>query len=264
MSLTREQVELRSRSGARSSYLGNERLVARVLNRFLMVLDGVDLSLTPHLALDGFWESWVTAWVLAQDLTDEHVLNVGANCGYYTMIFADAVGPRGRVVAIEPQERLANLCQESALLNGFQERVFVMRAAAGSDVGRATLNVCRQTNASAFLGDGGGDPWSGPIERQEVPVTRADLAMATATFAFVDAEGYEPEVWQGMSRMERLRTLVLEWTPKRYADPEAFLSSLRAGGFTQATYIDDNGSECLATDERLLNRNEWCMLVLRR
>ena len=264
MALSRQQVEHRGQAGARTVYLGRDRLVARVLGKYTMVLDGTDLSITPHLALNGVWESWVTAWVTEQPLMDQRVINVGANCGYFTMLFADLVGEVGRVVAMEPQAHLADMCRESALLNGFQARVEVLRMAAGASRTTETLYVPSTTNASAQLRT---PPklLVGEMEECHVPVMRADVAMEGATFAFVDAEGYEPEVWAGMSEMKQLRTLVMEWTPARYSDPGGFFQQLRDAGF-HATYIHPVKGEIPATEFDILGPAEdfWCMLVLRR
>lgn len=262
--MNRVQIERFAEAGARSAYLGDGRLVARVLGKYTMVLDGTDLSLTPHLALSGFWESWVTSWVMSQSLTGQRIINVGANCGYFTMLFADLVGSTGRVVAMEPQAHLAAMCAESALLNGFHDRVKVVPFAAGAETKTATLHVPVSTNASAQL-ERAPDLLIGEMREEEVTVVRAESVMPDATFAFVDAEGYEPEVWAGMTEMKQLRTLVLEWTPGRYRDARAFYDALCAAGF-RTSYIDPQNGETPATGADVFGADPdyWCMLALRR
>jgi FkbM family methyltransferase len=45
-------------------------------------------------------------------------LDVGANVGYFTIIGAQLCGPSGRVLAIEPQERLLPMIKENIRING--------------------------------------------------------------------------------------------------------------------------------------------------
>jgi len=101
MSLIRS-IEEKSRSAARSYYLGDNTVLAVILGELRMVLDSSDRGLVPHLMLDGFWESWVTAWIISNLRRGEVALNIGANCGYYAVMMARQVGSGGKVVAIEP------------------------------------------------------------------------------------------------------------------------------------------------------------------
>src|SRR5262245_6668785 len=45
-------------------------------------------------------------------------VDLGANEGYFTVLGAKLVGPSGRVIAIEPQDRLAGVIEENLRLNG--------------------------------------------------------------------------------------------------------------------------------------------------
>ena len=45
-------------------------------------------------------------YLLSQNLTDKTILDVGANLGIYTYWMSKTVGPRGKVVAFEPQPEL--------------------------------------------------------------------------------------------------------------------------------------------------------------
>src|ERR1700682_327502 len=47
-------------------------------------------------------------------------VDLGANEGYFTVIGANEGGPRGRVVAIEPQKRLIPVIAENLRLNGVE------------------------------------------------------------------------------------------------------------------------------------------------
>jgi Protein-L-isoaspartate(D-aspartate) O-methyltransferase (PCMT) len=98
-----------SREHSRAVYLGERTLLCRVLGKYLIYADALEIGITPHLALDGYWESWITLALARTVRPGWHCLDVGANHGYYTLVMADAARPDGRVVPIEPTPRLADL-----------------------------------------------------------------------------------------------------------------------------------------------------------
>lgn len=69
-------------------------------------------------------------------------LDLGANVGYFTLLMADAVGPSGRVAAVEANPRLADLLGRTVDVNGFGDRVTVTQRAASDRSGdRLHLHV---------------------------------------------------------------------------------------------------------------------------
>ena len=98
-----------SRDHSRALYIGDQMVLCRVLGKYLMYADAQETGITPHLAMDGYWESWITralAWTVRPGW---HCLDVGANHGYYTLVPADGACPEGRVTPIEPTPKLAEL-----------------------------------------------------------------------------------------------------------------------------------------------------------
>src|SRR5688572_23436882 len=97
--------EMVSCQASQTAYMGDNTAIVRVLGKYIMWVDTTDIGITPHLSLNGYWESWITlamARVLQPGWT---CIDVGANHGYYTLIMADAVGPSGKVISIEPNPR---------------------------------------------------------------------------------------------------------------------------------------------------------------
>ena len=70
------------------------------------------------------------------------VVDVGANCGLYTLVAARAVGPAGRVVALEPSPREFARLERNVALNGFAH-VRCLAAAAAERAERVALHVAR-------------------------------------------------------------------------------------------------------------------------
>jgi len=69
-----------------------------------------------------------------------HVVDVGANIGYFTTILAQATGPDGRVVAFEPVERLRAYLSANVEGNAFEHVTVDGRALADFD-GRGYLTL---------------------------------------------------------------------------------------------------------------------------
>lgn len=251
-----QTVEQRARAGARSLYLGNRTILAVVLGNVRMVLDSTDRGIVPHLAFDGYWESWVTSWVEQNVRVGEKAINIGANCGYYTMLLGRCVGHGGRVVAIEPNETHVQNIKHSAHLNGFHGYTTVVQAVASAEPGELRFNARADgMTMNSNVSETG---------NTTVRAVRADEEMPDATFALIDTEGHEPMVWEGMRRMIQNPGFraVIEWSPQRYQDPVSFYERLGIDGFT-CSYIGHDGMERQAARELMLDGVER-MVVLRR
>lgn len=258
--ISRHQIESRSRQGARFGYIGNEALLAVVLGKYRMILDSADRGIVPHLCLDGFWESWVTAWVANNVGRGWKTANVGANCGYYTMLLADLVGAQGSVHAIEPIHRHVENIRASAQLNGF-DQVTVIEAVAGESEGAARLTWAPGRTMNATL--------LGPGRGHEITIEQValdDVVEPPLDLLVVDSEGSEPKVYTGMKRLVKdspgLR-MVMEFSPSRYEDPSWFLREMAADGFWFSV-LNTEGAEEFATHASLLDGKERMIVARRR
>lgn len=249
-------VESSSRAGARSVYLGKQTVLAVVLGELRMILDTSDRGLVPHLLLDGFWESWVTVWILNNLKKGETALNIGANCGYYSVMMARQVGSMGRIVAIEPNETHARNIEHSMHLNGFHPYTTVIRAVASDAPGQRKFNMRDDGMSmnSAISAEG----------KQIVEAVRVDDVCPEATFAVIDTEGHEPFVWAGMRKIRSNSGFraVIEWSPQRYSAPRRFYEELVVEGFS-CSYIGYDGHEVPA-DESVMMDGVERMVVLRK
>lgn len=259
--MNRGHVESVSRAGVSWYLAGDNRIVAMMLGEVKIVLDQRDFSLTPHLVMSGYWESWITAWFLRNVGPGDKVLNIGANCGYYALAAARAGCD---VVAVEPQEHLAKNLKISASLNGYNKFI-VRQCIAGSAFRRVRLQLYPDFQGSAHVSSDAPlehpDLAEGTVEVAEVP---AHEAMPDATCVFVDAEGYEPHIWEGLKPLldkKQLRWVALEWAPTRYDNAGGFLGALRSCG--ELTVVNDNGVEARVTDRQLMDGVEWDTLVVR-
>lgn len=67
-----------------------------------MYLDLSDDGLSKTIFYRGVHEPLVTRWLEAELAPGMTVLEVGANLGYYLLLAATRIGPRGRIYAVEP------------------------------------------------------------------------------------------------------------------------------------------------------------------
>src|ERR1700731_692630 len=128
--MTAAQAEKEIRARARAVYLGDHLTLARVLGHSKMLLPTTDVGFASHVMLDGFWEIWLTLFFARLVMPGMTVIDVGANFGYYTLLFGHAVGPSGHVIAIEPVPATAAILARTIELNGLTGRTQLVAAAA--------------------------------------------------------------------------------------------------------------------------------------
>ena len=100
----------------------------------------------------GVYEPHVTAVFQKHLKPGMHVLDIGANIGYFSMLSASLVTRTGSVMAIEPNAENVKLVELSRRANGF-EQVTVVQAAAGRELGLLVLNTAYSNGTTAALSD---------------------------------------------------------------------------------------------------------------
>lgn len=258
---SRNVVEWWARTHSRVVPIKDNVVLARVLGGYLMYVDMVDKSLAPHLAGEGFWEMWITQALARYVRRGMRCIDVGANFGYYTMLLGDIVGSQGFVWAFEPNPYILPLLRESVFVNGFGDRVCVVPRAAGNYAASDEL----------FLPADG--RW-GSASLYDLPMVTERIAIETQRldaiplenpidFIKIDAEGMEPEVWEGMAGIIKCSpklVVALEWSPRAYKDPAEFIRHIEADGF-RIDKIDGDGQIVSVDKGKLVERNaDWEML----
>jgi FkbM family methyltransferase len=167
-----------------------------------------ELSISREIMLDRYERDEV-AFVRANVKPGDQVVDIGANIGFYTALFATLVGPGGRVVACEPLDIVADALERTVGENNYGGRVTIHRVALDATAGTVTLR-----HAPMTINQGGAYIASGSV----VPPDHVDLVVRSqtldellgeesCTFIKLDAEGAEPRILSGASR-----TLV-RWKP---------------------------------------------------
>ena len=255
------------RARCHSVALSPSQVLARVLGRYKMYVDPNDYGLSPHLMLDGFWEMPTTEAIVNLVEPGMVAADVGANVGYFTMMLADLVGPGGHVYAFEPNPAMSERIARSAYLNGLVDRISIHAVALSVENKAVSFVMPSDEPKNAYILPFHGEvPTGGVVIDAERLDNRAEWA--AIEFLKIDAEGAEEQIWigaQGLRVHDRLRTIVLEFRPGRYADAHAYLQDIMSWGFSLEWISSDHGIETVSVATVLAsNPDEDVMLVFRR
>jgi len=127
------------------------------------------------------------------------VLDVGANVGAYTMLFARWVGASGQVVAFEPAPASSAGLREHLRLNGLSDRVEIVEAAVSDRAGSAAFNSDGVSGANALVA-GAADPGAITVATTSLDAFCADRGLRPSVVK-VDVEGGELDVLRGGRRV---------------------------------------------------------------
>lgn len=118
-------------------------------------------------------------------------VDIGANCGLFSLFAAKAVGPQGRVLAVEPQPEMARRLRFNARANRFDQIAFV-EAAIGAEDGSATLHVKEgQYGLSSLHADVGGDGASVTVPVRPLLAIVREAGLSRIDALKIDIEGFE-------------------------------------------------------------------------
>jgi FkbM family methyltransferase len=121
------------------------------------------------------------------------ILDIGAEVGTDTVAFADAVGPTGRVVAVEAHPVTFGLLQRTVELSGLQNRVICVNAAIADKAGSLVIEDGASTLRSTVKRDGAGHV----VRALSLDELCAELGLGEIALLKMNIEGAEREALQG-------------------------------------------------------------------
>jgi FkbM family methyltransferase len=187
------------------------------------------------LTITRIYEPDVTRFFQAHVLTGQVAVDVGANIGYFTLLFARLVGPSGRVIAFEPHAGNFRLLESNVAANGYAN-VELRQQAVGDRTGSAPLYLSSVNPGDhRLVGRGGGESLTVDVVAldHKLPELRGKL-----DWVKIDVQGGELDVLNGMRSLIRTSpnlTIVLEFAPIALeefgAEPGQLLGLLQEAGF---------------------------------
>jgi FkbM family methyltransferase len=170
-------------------------------NLFVDVSRGRGASLVYMKGRRYIKEECIIEGVVGEGMT---VIDVGANIGYYMLIFAEKVGKSGSVLCFEPNPKNAKDINVNRKKNGLSN-VFVKEKAVGKECGR--VKITEEVNSKVSDSNNG---------RIEVSLVSIDEEVEGKIDAIkIDVEGYEGDVLEGAKNtiVEQKPNLLIEIHP---------------------------------------------------
>jgi FkbM family methyltransferase len=249
----RHELERAARQGHQAVYVGGDTVLCRVLGKHMFYVDGKDRGLAPHLIMNGFWEPWITVAMQRFLRPGMICVDVGANLGYFTAVMADAVGPKGAVVAFEPNPRLLELLRASLFLNGHNGRVCAAQhAVADRDGDEVFLRFAESLPMNGTICPK--NPSGEAVAVKTVTLDTACRRLPRIDLIKIDVEGAEQSVWDGMQGLLDAHpeaVVVLEWNARR-GDAAGLLAKIERR-FPNLAHLDFDGLVEPIDRDRLLH-----------
>jgi FkbM family methyltransferase len=221
---------------------------------FRVHLDPRDQVIAKKLIVYGGFETHEIELLCSLVRPGDCVLDVGANIGLYSLALSRAVGPSGRVIAVEPDPDNLALLRRN-LQQNVCSNVTVVEDALG-DESKAVLLYQSENNRGALSTT---DIMGVGAQRAiSVRMRRGDSLMAemglTPRVAKIDVEGAEPLVVRGLgARLPQV--LLFEFVPWQLRvaghDPVTFLRALTEAGYSLSVVDPDTGDHPPMTEEQI-------------
>ena len=259
-----------------SAYVGNDRVLVRTSQGFKLFVDARDVSISPHIIIEGVWEEHVETVLKRIVRRGMHVIEIGANVGYFTVMLAHSVGSAGSVAAFEPDPILVQLVRDNLEVNGFHAVGSVAEVAVSDTVGRATFHArSRHRGNGSLVGGLEQVPWNAETSTEfSVTTTTLDAIVAERgappDVIKVDAEGAESAIMRGGPALLASRCplrLIVEFIPEFIRvsgdDPASFLARLADAGFKIALIEERHRKIQRVSRDALLARRYSELLLVR-
>lgn len=178
-------------------------------------------------------EKFGISYLRSRDLQNKTVVDIGANRGIYSYWMHRQIGPKGRVIAFEPQPELASYLTDLRRSFGLKQ-LEIVESGLSSQAGELTLRRPQGHWGGASF-DRFQDRVVG-IDMIKTPVTTLDSYFANnpsqpVSFIKCDVEGHEYEVFRGAQRILRddRPDLLFECASKHTPDVPVFTYLMSLG-----------------------------------
>lgn len=222
--------------------LSQAKLPITIVQGHKMYLDPYD---SMRLSLNPIHEELETSFVKSVLKDGDYALDIGANIGYYTLLFAKIAGNHGKVFAFEPEPSNYGILKKNVILNNYKN-VILKNTAVSNKNGQTKL----------FLSKGRSDKHrifqSKRVSTKFIMVDTVKLddfatehnIVEKISFVKIDVEGAEFDVLLGMKNIinkNQKINLILEFYPSNIkeagSNPKELLNLLQYYNF-EISYVD--------------------------
>jgi len=185
----------------------------------------IDLSKPAERAIPfNAYESLITKKI--QEIIKENnvVIDIGAWIGYYTLLVAKKVGPKGKIIAIEPHYKNFQRIKKNVELNKFSN-VSVLNLAVSNKTGNATL--IEQQDGSCKHKITYDD--TGQTKLETLDNIRVKSGLSKINLIIMDIEGYEFLALKGLVKSlskKNIKNIICEIHPKQLAQNNITVAEL--------------------------------------
>ena len=183
-------------------------------------LDSLELKINP------IFEPEETRLCMALISPGDTCLDIGANIGYYTVLFSHYVGSTGKVIAIEPDPENFLLLKQNCSQDIASNIASLHQVALGEEAGMAPLFKSKDNHGMHRL-------YSSVCcssDSSTVSVIRGDsLNIGVVDFLKIDIEGYEPPALSGLKNTisaSKTIKILTEFSPLSIREAEFSCRSL--------------------------------------
>lgn len=251
------------------TYLECHKALTKTVWGHKILLDTRDISLTPSILLNGFWEISITKVFMKTIKKGMIVVEIGSNMGYYTLIAASKIGGSGKLYAFEANPQLFKVLSQNVKINNFLDRVTLVNKAVFNESGNLKfLKLKHWMVASKIINfseellnqqrDG--------VEIIDVESISLDEYFADKSIKIdvikMDAEGSEAHIFRGMKGIIKNNpqiNIICGFHPQLMSllgeNPKTFLEEISSYGFkirkidANSGIIDSSMEELLAIPE---------------
>jgi FkbM family methyltransferase len=200
---------------------------SRGLERVINGTDRFRLSPQSRGFVAEAYEPEVWSRVMREVRPGDNVAEVGASVGLYALAFAGRVGAAGHVTAFEPDPESASALEANVRVNGWRNRITVIRAAVGQTSGQVRFVAARGLESRIETRH------EARRDSITVPMVTLDDALHGQRIDVIkiDVEGFEQQVIEGARTIltdehRRPRAILIEVHPFAWSETGTTSASL--------------------------------------
>ncbi len=260
---------------------GPYEALTRIFTGQKMYVDTRDISLAPHLMLDGHWEPEITHIFRQHIQPDSIVFDIGANFGYFGLVAGTEIDRnKGQIHFFEANPELAPYIFKTLSVNGLLTSSNIVSQAVSDHAGEIELMVLEDLWGSSGIGLrqeqitnlAGRDV--DVRNRVKVPMITIDDYVKKQNLKAIDIikmdiEGHEETAYKGMRKTvknsPRLK-MFIEFTDDAYKDSRKFFEHMLSDfGHIYAIHNDQGGRleevKNYKTMKKMMS-DSWIMLLV--